>query len=205
MNADTFTVDETPPLTFGWNGDDVITGSSAADDIGGNAGDDALIGTGGGDRLRGNVVDGTLNGQSGNDDLSGGEGLDLLAGGVGEDTLTGGKGGDILNGSANRDALTGGKGGGHFAFSGRNSEYDVVTEFNAQQPDMPVIDSMSFGGGLDGNLVTNQPVFNGPATRDFGQFPYNTETGQLRWDEDGTGGRAAALAIDDLVVPVQWR
>jgi Ca2+-binding RTX toxin-like protein len=64
-----------------------LTGTSAADALGGGAGSDTLTGGGGND---------TLVGGAGNDNLSGGDGNDTLVGGAGNDSLTGGAGADTF-------------------------------------------------------------------------------------------------------------
>jgi hypothetical protein len=40
-------------------------------------------------------------------------------------------------------------------------------------------------------LTANQLVMGTTANQAFGQFLFNTSTGQLRWDADGTGAGAA--------------
>jgi hypothetical protein len=56
------------------------------------------------------------------------------------------------------------------------------------------IDASAFGGGLvAGALAANRLVVAAApvANQAFGQFLYNTTTGQLSWDADGTGAGAA--------------
>ena len=62
----------------------------------GSSGDDIIVGTTGADNL---------NGGAGSDTLSGGDGSDRLNGGSGTDTLDGGSGSDILNGDSGNDTL----------------------------------------------------------------------------------------------------
>ncbi len=64
-----------------------LTGTSAADILGGDGGPDTISGGDGNDTLRG---------FAGNDSLSGGDGDDTLDGGTGNDTLTGGLGNDTF-------------------------------------------------------------------------------------------------------------
>ena len=66
-------------------GDDVIYGVTANNDLSGLSGDDRLYGEGGDD---------TLHGDSGADRLYGGSGSDILDGGTGDDILDGGTGND---------------------------------------------------------------------------------------------------------------
>ena len=72
---------------YGTSGDDVWTGSEAADLYFAGAGDDLASGAGGDDELFG---------EEGNDTLNGGDGADYLVGEEGSDTLRGGDGNDTL-------------------------------------------------------------------------------------------------------------
>ena len=87
---DVITLDETNgPLPsaelLGGDGNDTLTGGSAADQLFGQDGNDSLFGRGGAD------------------DLSGGAGDDFIAGGAGNDTLFGGDGNDFLDGDQGTD------------------------------------------------------------------------------------------------------
>ena len=87
---DVISLDETNgPLPaaqlFGGDGNDTLTGGSAADQLFGQNGNDSLFGG------------------AGNDFLSGGAGNDFIAGGAGNDTLTGGDGNDFVDGDQGAD------------------------------------------------------------------------------------------------------
>jgi Ca2+-binding RTX toxin-like protein len=88
-------------------GNDIITGSAAADNMFGEAGND------------------TLNGGAGNDTLSGGDGIDTLNGGDGVDTLSGNGGDDILNGGAGDDIFLVNQDEGFESYDG-GAGYDVI-------------------------------------------------------------------------------
>jgi Ca2+-binding RTX toxin-like protein len=75
-------------------GNDVLTGTGAANTINGLAGNDEISGLGGNDRLYGGAGNDHLIGGSGNDKLYGDTGIDRLIGGTGQDTLYGQSGGD---------------------------------------------------------------------------------------------------------------
>jgi Ca2+-binding RTX toxin-like protein len=140
---------------YGGDGNDVISGGAGNDHLHGNAGndtidgnenDDTLYGNDGADTLRGGFGTDTLYGEAGNDLLEGGADADALHGGEGDDTLlgqdgadalSGGAGHDNLQGGALSDTLTGGAGndvidGGTeidtAAFSGKMSEYEIISE-----------------------------------------------------------------------------
>jgi Ca2+-binding RTX toxin-like protein len=72
---------------WGGTGNDVIDGSSHADQIWGNSGNDTIRGAAGNDVISGGPGNDTVYGNSGNDTISGGPGTDRLSGGPGRDTL----------------------------------------------------------------------------------------------------------------------
>ncbi len=90
---------------WGGDGNDTLTGSSAAETLYGYNGNDTISGGAGDDNLYGEV---------GEDQLSGGTGDDLLSGGAGDDTMFGEDGNDIFIYAAGdgRDDVSGGSGGG---------------------------------------------------------------------------------------------
>ena len=104
---------------YGRGGDDLITalagndevyGGADADEIHGGAGNDTLFGNSGDDRVMGDDGDDQIYGGSGNDELFGGDGDDFMVGQGGEDALVGGEGADRLAGRTGNDMLFGGIG-----------------------------------------------------------------------------------------------
>jgi Ca2+-binding RTX toxin-like protein len=91
-------------------GDDVMGGSSRADNLWGGTGNDTLYGYDGDDKLYGEEGNDQLQGGNGNDLLDGGVGNDVLFGQDGNDTLIGGDGADELQGGNGNDQLDGGTG-----------------------------------------------------------------------------------------------
>jgi hypothetical protein len=87
-----------PATVYGNEGNDVVLGTAAADEIFGGDGDDILWGRGGNDYI---------SGEAGGDYLYGEDGDDVLLGGSGNDWLWGGSGADVGNGGANFDQLAG--------------------------------------------------------------------------------------------------
>jgi Ca2+-binding RTX toxin-like protein len=74
----------------------------------------------------------------------------------------------------------------------------VVVDFDAAQNDRLTISAAGFGGGLVAGTAprADQLVLGLAATEAHGQFLYAADTGQLRWDADGTGsGRAVNIAV----------
>ncbi len=93
----------------GW-GNDVLTGTTGANNLVGNGGNDSLVGDGGDDTLEGGTGNDTLLGGVGNDVLNGGSGVDSLDGGADNDTLNldtsqDGAGNIYAGGAGTQDAL----------------------------------------------------------------------------------------------------
>jgi len=88
-------------------GDDIIYGGIAIDDLSGLGGNDTVYGLTGDDTLHGDAGDDHLYGQPGNDQLYGEAGNDTLTGEEGNDTLVGGSGDDVLEGGPGNDTLYG--------------------------------------------------------------------------------------------------
>ena len=90
----------------GGSGDDVLTGTAAANRLEGLGGRDRLIGAGGEDRIEGGGDADLLDGGAGADDrLRGGGGDDRVLGGPGADELSGDEGVDLIDGGAGADRL----------------------------------------------------------------------------------------------------
>ncbi len=88
------------------DGNDIVFGTMADDQITGGNGDDRLIGMGGDDVLAGDAGSDTLLGGAGSDWLQGGSGDDLVRGqGTSGDWISGGRGTNTLDGGAGGDRL----------------------------------------------------------------------------------------------------
>jgi len=139
-----------------------------------------------------------LTGGSAVDSLLGGNLDDTLSGAAGNDVLTGNGGNDILVGGAGTDMLTGGTGVDRFTFNSLTENSDNITDFTVSQLDQIVVSAAGFKGGLVAGtpLSTAQLVLGTAATQGIGQFIYNSATGKLSFDADGTGtGLATQIAI----------
>jgi Ca2+-binding RTX toxin-like protein len=142
-----------------------LTGSSAADGTGNTAAN----------ALGGNSAANTLIGLEGADTLSGLGGKDVLRGGNGNDTLTGGSEADVfvfdtaLSASANRD---------------------TVADF-ASGSDRLQLAASVFGAFAGSSTVLAKQLLVGAsataATTADHRLIYNTTTGELYYDSDGTG------------------
>jgi Ca2+-binding RTX toxin-like protein len=92
------------------------------------------------------------------------------------------------------DNMTGGTGADHFVYMATSEGTDTIADFNVAQGDMIDILASAFGGGLTAG-TDPATVFGSSANNTFGsaseRFHYNTATGQLLYDADGTGAGAA--------------
>ncbi len=119
-----------------------------------------------------------------------------LIGNAGANTLYGGKGNDILDGGAGNDILTGGAGKDSFYFDSplnSTSNVDQITDFSVKDDTM-FFDRKIFGAaGSDGllNPVALKINDTGAATAATDRFIYDSQTGKLFYDADGSGAGAA--------------
>jgi Ca2+-binding RTX toxin-like protein len=182
-------------LLFGHGGNDLILGAELRDTLGGGAGDDTIRGAGGGD---------SIEGEAGNDLLeAGGSGAFGIGGGIGNDTIIGGSGSDRLDGGAGNDVLTGGAGADLYAFSvvAGAANADTITDFGSAEPggDRIQLDgNVHTDVGPWGNFEQNDGRFHAAPGATSGhdgddRVVYNTSTGQLFYDADGSGSGAALL------------
>jgi Ca2+-binding RTX toxin-like protein len=162
------------------------------------------------DTLVSGKVSGTVFGESGNDTLTGGNGVDRLHGGAGLDKLGGGGGNDTLNGGANNDTLTGGAGKDAFAFdSALNNNIDNITDFSVADDTVNLAHGVFAALGL-GTLAIAAFHIGAAAHDTSDRIIYNSATGAVLYDDDGTGAHAAvqfatlshdlALTRNDFVI-----
>jgi ELWxxDGT repeat protein len=150
----------------------------------------------------GNALANAITGNAANNVLSGGGGNDTLNGAAGADTLIGGGG---------RDKATGGAGDDSFWFTspGTLSSPNVmeITDF-AHGADRLVFEDAGFNLGVDegrGTAVVqlmNPALFSTHTDGTFAtagnRFAYNSSTGSLFYDADGSGNKSSAELIAKL-------
>lgn len=123
------------------------------------------------------------------------------------DTLVGYAGANIIEGGAGRDTLTGGRGEDTFIYGESTSGGDTITDFGGN--DIFQISASGFGGGLEEGIALSMTasttgVFvsdaNPMLTGTSANFLYNTGTGVLGFDSDGTGLNPAVMiaALDGV-------
>jgi Ca2+-binding RTX toxin-like protein len=132
--------------------------------------------------------------------VEGRDGNDTLLGGEDRDTLLGGNGNDRLSGGANNDSLTGGAGKDDFVFDvapgGENA--DAVTDFASRRDRVLLDDAAHHDIGARGRFARNDERFLAADGATSGQerddrVIYDTSTGNLYYDTDGSGTGAAQL------------
>ena len=138
----------------------------------------------------------SLVGNAGANSLAGGAGNDSLFGGNGNDSLSGGAGNDQLRGGGGSDSLTGNAGSDWFIFDSTPnaaSNKDTLTDF------APGIDKLQFSKsvfkGLSVGALKTEAFWSGPgvtAAHDASdRLMYNSSTGALYYDSDGSGPASA--------------
>lgn len=127
--------------------------------------------------------------------ISGGNGDDNIGGAAGRDTLRGDAGNDFLNGGLDADVLSGGSGKDSFVFATllSSANIDTLTDFVA------VDDTIRLENGIF-TKITSTGVISGTefvantsglAADRFDRIVYETDTGRLLYDADGSGSGAA--------------
>ncbi|MEH2063666.1 MAG: hypothetical protein V7K50_15620 [Nostoc sp.] len=113
--------------------------------------------------------------------------FDIIKGLSGNDILTGGDGNDILIGGDGNDTLYGGHGTDTFVFNSFNEGLDQISDFATNE--LIQVSAAGFGGSLSaGVLLANQFTLGESATTSTQRFIYNSNTGALFFDQDGSAG-----------------
>ncbi|MDD2781553.1 MAG: hypothetical protein PHR02_08435, partial [Sulfuricurvum sp.] len=166
--------------------------STAAQATGGS-GTDTIVNF---ENLTGSSYDDILSGDGKANILNGGVGNDNLIGNDGWDTLNGSSGNDILYGGNGNDTLTGGTGIDSFVFNNALntlSNKDTITDFSISEDIIKLENSIFMSLSAVGTLNASNFVANGSgiAMDVIDYIVYNTSTGALSYDADGSGAGAA--------------
>src|SRR5437868_3521143 len=158
-----------------------------------------LNGTEGNDGINGTDSADTINGFGGNDFLAGNNGDDSIAGGAGNDTIYGDGGNDWMEGGAGNDFLSGGSGQDNNVFREFGAaNADTISTFGSDW-DKIQLDAGAFANiGATGRFSGGDVRFYAAAGATSGhdaddRIVYNTSTGQLYYDADGSGPGGAEL------------
>ena len=157
------------------------TGNSLANRIIGNAGANTLEGGDGND---------TLEGGAGNDTLLGGDGVDILIGGLGSDLLAGGSGADVFRfnqalGSTNIDRIN-----------------DFLSGVDRLELDDAIFKKLQGDTNLSDNFISGVTGVKALDSNDH--LIFNTSTGELYYDADGSGSGSMikfAVLVGDNSIP----
>ncbi|WP_338845726.1 M10 family metallopeptidase C-terminal domain-containing protein [Massilia sp. W12] len=136
---------------------------------------------------------------SGNDVLGGSSQADLLNGDVGNDTLNGGDGNDTLIGGNGNDVLNGGNGNDVFRFdvaANASANLDTLVNFTPGSDQLHLKASIFTALGSAGTLSAGKFII-GTVALDANDFLiYNSSSGALLYDGDGSaGGAAVQIAV----------
>jgi Ca2+-binding RTX toxin-like protein len=128
--------------------------------------------------------------------VNGSEWDDLIIGDDGDNQLSGGLGNDTLIGGLGSDVLIGGDGADRFEYRTPEEGGDTIVDFVVSE-DVLVIDADAFGGGLSPGSLPDFQFVSGESPEatdpEWGQFLYDTSSGDLYWDSDGAGEGGAVL------------
>ncbi|TLU57723.1 MAG: hemolysin, partial [Chlorobium sp.] len=127
---------------------------------------------------------------------------EILTGSIQADNIDGLEGDDTIIGGLGNDVLTGGNGKDVFVFDttpGQGNS-DTITDFN------PADDTIQLSSGIFsalaiGALDINAFVTGSSANNASDRIIYNTSTGELFYDADGTGATEALLIATLIGTP----
>jgi len=157
-----------------------------------------------------------INGTSNADTINAGNGADTINGLAGNDIISGGVGNDIIDGGLGNDRLTGGlDSADYFRFTTAiKSNIDTITDFVHGSDKIQLDDAIftKFAGASvqSTHLVVGSSTVDVKATQLDDYLLYNTSTGQIYYDADGSGQSAAihfatligvgTLTMDDFAI-----
>ena len=120
--------------------------------------------------------------------IAGNDANNTLIGKVGSDTLLGNAGSDRIVGGSGNDILTGGDGADRFFRWYSTTGVDTITDFQVNE-DKLCFSASGFGGELVGHTMLSSAQFaiGSVATNPSDRFIYDSQTGALFFDADGTG------------------
>jgi len=166
-----------------------------------------INGTSGNDALYGTTASESISGYGGNDTLWAGSGNDTMNGGAGNDYLGGESGVDKMDGGAGRDTLDGGAGQDRFVFTQYGSaNADSVLAFASEWDDLRFALSRFAGLGSSGRLAAGDERFFAASGATSGhegddRLVYDTSSGQLYYDADGSAAGSAQLVATLVDAP----
>ena len=131
---------------------------------------------------------------SGDDSLTGNSAANNISGGGGNDTLIGGLGNDTLIGGDGNDTLIGGLGNDNYVFNTPlgAGNIDTILGFSVADDTNHLENEGIFSAlSVEGFLAADAFVIGAAATQADDRIIYNSSTGGLFYDPDGSGAAAA--------------
>jgi Ca2+-binding RTX toxin-like protein len=118
---------------------------------------------------------------------------DQIYGGNGVNRLSGGAGNDLLNGGLGNDVLIGGAGNDTFFFNSAlgATNIDVISDFVVVNDTIRLENAVFAALSVPGTLAAAAFHLGAAAADASDRIIYNTATGAISYDTDGTGGSAA--------------
>ena len=176
------------------NGNGTITNSLfTGNSAGGDGKDNLATGTASGGHADGDILVNIEN-------LIGSRFDDSLTGNALANVLSGGGGDDRLNGGAGHDTLTGGLGSDTFVLTRLAASSDTITDFEVGVDTLEI--SASTGGLAADTLDPARFAFNAAGTAGDldDRFVYNTTTGELIFDRNGSdpGGNTVIAILQGI-------
>ena len=118
------------------------------------------------------------------------EGDDILKGGKKNDFLSGGNGNDSLYSGVGNDVLFGGRGEDTFIFNAALGNSSIIRDFNPAEDKIQL--DMSVFSKLSSGVLNRANFVNGRIANDVNDYLiYNSGTGVLSYDEDGSGANSS--------------
>jgi Ca2+-binding RTX toxin-like protein len=141
----------------------------------------------------GGSANNTIYGTAGADKAYGYAGNDLIKGAAAGDTIDGGTGNDQIYGELGNDVLTGGAGQDTFFFNTAlgSSNVDRITDFNVADDTIRLENAIMTKLSSSGTLASSLFRIGTKAVDANDYVVYNSQTGALSYDADGSGAGAA--------------
>ncbi|MDD2864672.1 MAG: hypothetical protein PHC99_08100 [Methylococcales bacterium] len=169
----------------GGKGNDSITTGKGNDKIDAGDGNDIVNGGLGDNNIKGGKGDDSITAKSGIDSIDGGDGNDTIDGGAGDDVLVGGKGNDVIKAGTGKDVISGGADADTFVLSLQG--FSTIKDFKSVELDKLVFTDSSTPVALDAANFVTAVTSDFTFTNESPAFAYNSKTGALFYDADGSG------------------
>jgi Ca2+-binding RTX toxin-like protein len=136
------------------------------------------------------------------ENVTGGSGNDTLTGDDKDNVIKGGSGNDVLSGLWGLDVLTGGAGNDNFVFNRgvSSANVDVITDFNVSADSISLENSeftaLKTAGILSASAFNKN--LTGLASDSTDRVIYETDTGKLYYDQDGSGAAFSGVHFATL-------